>query len=212
MYIQSSRLRGRLLHYVKFFLFYVSQVAMQVTGRLRLVPMHLYWSLAWSLVSALLYIVHAILCIHFSIHTGCDPASDWSLVIEFHVVLLVACMVACRTIFLYFLSASVGDCASDLSLVIEFYMVSLVACMVACMVACRIVLLLSLSAYAGDCASDWSLAIDFYYEGDGRLCGRLNSQGFAGKVILGESDIASSSDRASAWSLALFLTQVRVVA
>ena len=94
MYIQSSRLRGRLLHYVEFFLFYVSQVALQVTSRLWLVPMHLYWSLAWLLVSALLYIVHAILSIHFSIHTGCDPASDWSLVIEFHVVLLVACMVA----------------------------------------------------------------------------------------------------------------------
>ena len=93
MYIQSSRLRGRLLHYVEFFLFYVSQVALQATSRLRLVPMHLYWSLAWSLVSALLYIVHAILCIHFSIHMGCDPASDWSLVIEFHVVLLVACVV-----------------------------------------------------------------------------------------------------------------------
>ena len=93
MYIQSSRLRGRLLHYVEFFLFYVSQVALQATSRLRLVPMHLYWSPAWSLVSALLYIVHAILCIHFSIHTGCDPASDWSLVIEFHVVLLVAYVV-----------------------------------------------------------------------------------------------------------------------
>ena len=34
----------------EFFLFHVSQVAMQATGRLRLVPMQLYWSLAWSLV------------------------------------------------------------------------------------------------------------------------------------------------------------------
>ena len=33
------------------FLFHVSRVAMQVTGHLRLVPMQLYWSLAWSLVS-----------------------------------------------------------------------------------------------------------------------------------------------------------------
>ena len=83
----------------------------------------------------------------------CDPASDWSLVIYFHIVLVVACMVACRTAFLYFLSASVGDCASDWLLVIEFCMVLLVAC--------RIVLLLNVSAYAGDCTSDWSLVIDF---------------------------------------------------
>ena len=32
------------------------------------------------------------------------------------------------------------------------------------------------------------------YIQSGRLHGRLNSQGFAGKVILGESDTASSSD------------------
>ena len=50
IYIQS----GRLLHYVwgwEFFLFHVSRVAMQATGHLQLVPMQLYWSLAWSLVS-----------------------------------------------------------------------------------------------------------------------------------------------------------------
>ena len=54
IYIQSGRLQGRLLHYVwgwEFFLFHVSQVAMQATGHLRLVPMQMYWSLAWSLVS-----------------------------------------------------------------------------------------------------------------------------------------------------------------
>ena len=32
-------------------MFHVSRVAMQATGRLRLVPMQLYWSLAWLLVS-----------------------------------------------------------------------------------------------------------------------------------------------------------------
>ena len=32
-------------------MFHVSRVAMQATGRLQLVPMQLYWSLAWSLVS-----------------------------------------------------------------------------------------------------------------------------------------------------------------
>ena len=42
------------------FLFHVSQVAIQVTGRLRLVPMHLYWSLAWSLMSALLYMPYCV--------------------------------------------------------------------------------------------------------------------------------------------------------
>ena len=101
-------------------------------------------------VGYIVYCAYYFVSSFFFIRKGCDPASDWLLVIEFHVVLLVACMVACRTAFLYILSASVGDCASDWSLVIEFYMVSLVACMV----ACRIVLLLNLSAYAGDCASD----------------------------------------------------------
>ena len=42
---------------------------------------------------ALLYII--VHCL--SIHKVCDPASNWSLVIEFHVVLLVACRVACCT-------------------------------------------------------------------------------------------------------------------
>ena len=34
---------------------------------------------------------------------ACDPASGWSLVIEFCVVLLVACRVACRTVLLHIL-------------------------------------------------------------------------------------------------------------
>ena len=130
MYIQSGRLHGRLPHYVEFFLFHASQVAMQATGRLRLVPLHLYWLLAWSLVSALLYIVYTILCIVFSIRKVCDPVSDWSLVIEFHVVLLVACRVACRTVLLHILSAFAGDCASDWLLAIDFNTNVLVTCMV----------------------------------------------------------------------------------
>ena len=55
---------------------------------------------------------------------------------------------------------------------------------------------------SGGHASDW-----FQCTCTGRLHGRLcRVRDFAGKVILGESNTVSSSDRASAWSLALFLT------
>ena len=76
-------------------------------------------------VDCMCYIVHCP-----SIRKVCDPASDWSLVMEFHVVLLVACRVACRTVLLHILSAFVGDCASDWSLAIDFNTNVLVACMV----------------------------------------------------------------------------------
>ena len=129
MYIQSSRLRGRLLHYVEFFLFYVSQVALQVTSSNALV--------------------------------------------------LVACMVACVCFIVY--------CTCYIVYPL-FYPHGVRSCkrLVAChRVPCTFT---------------------------GHLRGRLCSQGFTGKAILGESDTASSSDRASAWSLALFLMKVRVVA
>ena len=58
------------------------------------------WSL--QLVTCVCFIVYRIVhCL--STCKACDPVSDWSLVIEFHVVLLVACRVACRTVLLHIL-------------------------------------------------------------------------------------------------------------
>ena len=58
------------------------------------------WSL--QLVGCVCFIVYRIVhCL--STRKACDPASDWLLVIEFHVVLLVTCRVACRTVLLHVL-------------------------------------------------------------------------------------------------------------
>ena len=86
------------------------------------------WSL--QLVACICFIVYQIVhCL--STRKACDPASDWSLVIEFHVVLLVTCRVACRTVLLHIVSAFAGDCASDWSLATGSNADVLVACMVA---------------------------------------------------------------------------------
>ena len=54
------------------------------------------------MVACICFIVYRIVhCL--STCKACDPASDWSLVIEFHVVLLVACRIACRTVLLHVL-------------------------------------------------------------------------------------------------------------
>ena len=74
------------------------------------------------IVYCICYIIH---CLPF--HKVCDPVSNWSLVIEFHVVLLVTCC----TILLHIMSAFAGDCASDWSLAIDFNTNVLVTCMVA---------------------------------------------------------------------------------
>ena len=109
-------------------------------------------------VNCMCYIVHCPF-----IRKVCDPASDWSLVVNPCIFRLVACRVACVHFIVYTILCIVfsirNGCnpASDWLLVIEFHVVLLVACRV----ACRTVLLHNLSAYAGDCASDWSLATDF---------------------------------------------------
>ena len=137
------------------------RATLQATGRLWLIHVYSVWSLAWSLVSALLYIVYTILCIVFSIHEVCDPASDWLLAGSLAVLF---CCTFCQ------LSRVTVQATGRL-------------------------LLISIQMY-------WSLAWS-----------PEQSQGFAGEVLSWESQIQlHQATRASAWSLALFLMEVRVVA
>ena len=63
--------------------FQTSRVAMQVTGHLLLVPMQLYWSPAWSLVSNQGFLENSILEKSMQLHQV-TWASAWSLAIVFN--------------------------------------------------------------------------------------------------------------------------------
>ena len=147
------------------------------------------------------------------IHKVCNPASNWSLVVNPCIFRLVACRVACVHFIVYTILCIVFsirqgyDPASDWSLVIEFHVVLLVTCRV----ACHTVLLHNLLAYTGDCASNWSLAIDFNTNVLVTCMVAWAVRGLLEKSSWESLIQLHQATRASAWSLAPFLMDVRVV-